>query len=92
MATDGISANKGPQQTSQQSSFKSFEKLADQLNSTIPDRTTTIEEKKKAIAVKKQLLAHPGCPDGAKKELQKDIETIQDEISRIEAQNSSIFD
>ena len=64
-----------------------FETYADRLNNTFPDRTSTIEEKERAIAAKKKIMAHPDCPADTKKVLQKEIAIIQEEIQRM----SSVF-
>ncbi len=86
-SVDKTSSSQGTPQSSE--NFKSY---ADRLNATIPEKTTTIEEKKRVIEVKKKLIAHPQCPDDAKNQLRKDIEILNKEISRLEAQNSSIFE
>ena len=56
-------------------------------NSNLPDQTTTVEQKREAIALKKKLLAHPGCPSETASELKSEIATLESEIRRM----SSIF-
>ena len=41
-----------------------FKSYAEKLNRTFPDRTTTVEEKKQAIAAKEKIMSHPDCPKG----------------------------
>jgi len=89
---DGVSKNGSTQQTSKSKSYEDFGKLADRLNATIPEQTSNIPDKKRAIDIKKQLLAHPNCPSDAKQELQKEIQILEKEIERIENMNSSVFD
>ena len=91
MALDGI-GKKG--NDVQQSSYGDFGTYADKLNKTVPERTSTVEEKKHAIEVKKKIMAHPQCPKDTKAQLQKEIGIIEGEIARINsetAMNSSIF-
>lgn len=64
-----------------------FKTFVEKLNKTFPDRTTTVEEKERAIAAKKKIIAHPDCPADTKKELQKEIQIIEGEIQRM----SSVF-
>lgn len=86
----GIEKTGNSQGTPQSSeSFKSF---ADRLNASIPEQTSTVPEKRNAINVKKQIMAHSGCPSEVKNKLQKEISILEQEIARIEGQNSSIFD
>ena len=73
----------------QESINEDFSDYASKLNSTVPDRTSSIEEKERAIEVKKQIMAHPNCPPEVKKELQQEIKTIETEINRLEQENSS---
>lgn len=87
---DGVSKTTGTQRT--QKNIEPFEKFAKRLNATIPDRTSNISDKNRAIDVKKQLLAHPDCPLDAKAKLQEEIATIEGEIARMQNMNSSIFD
>ena len=63
----------------------------------IPDRTSTVEEKQRAIAAKKKILQHPDCPKETKTALLREIATIEGEIAGIKndertaSMNSSIF-
>ncbi len=63
----------------------------------IPERTTTIEEKERAIEAKKMILNHPDCPQDSKIGLRREIATIEEEIAsireieRTKSMNSSIF-
>ena len=83
MALEGVNNNKKNVSGSKED-FKTF---ADRLNKTFPDRTSTVEEKERAIAAKKKIMAHPDCPADTKKVLQKEIATIESEIQRM----SSVF-
>lgn len=76
--------NYGEGTPKQQGVQENFANYAEGLNKTVPDRTSTIEEKNHAIEVKKRIMAHPDCPQEVKNELQKEINTIEDEIGRIE--------
>lgn len=90
MALGGVNNNQGKQQQVQED-FKTY---ADRLNKTFPDRTSTVEEKERAITAKKKIMAHPGCPADTKTTLQKEINIIEGEIARIKqdtAMNTSIF-
>lgn len=90
MALGGVNNNQGKQQQVQED-FKTY---ADRLNKTFPDRTSTVEEKERAITAKKKIMAHPGCPVDTKTTLQKEINIIEGEIARIKqdtAMNTSIF-
>ena len=84
MALEGVNNN----QKNVSGSKEDFKTFADRLNKTFPDRTSTVEEKERAIAAKKKIMAHPDCPADTKKVLQKEIATIESEIQRI----SSVFD
>ena len=84
MALEGVNNN----QKNVSGSKEDFKTFADRLNKTFPDRTSTVEEKEKAIAAKKKIMAHPDCPADTKKVLQKEIATIKSEIRQI----SSVFD
>lgn len=89
MALGSVNNNQGKQQV--QEDFKTY---ADRLNKTFPDRTSTVEEKERAIAAKKKIMAHPGCPADTKTTLQKEINIIEGEIARIKqetAMNTSVF-
>lgn len=90
MAIDGVN-NK---QMKTQQSYEDFDTFADRLNKTVPDRTSTVEEKKHAIEVKKRIMNHPQCPSDTKVTLRKEIDIIQAEIDRKEhdtAMNTSVF-
>ena len=83
MALEGVNNN----QKNVSGSKEDFKTFADRLNKTFPDRTSTVEEKERAIAAKKKIMAHPDCPADTKKVLQKEIATIEGEIQRM----SSVF-
>ena len=83
MALEGVNNN----QKNVSGSKEDFKTFADRLNKTFPDRTSTVEEKERAIAAKKKIMAHPDCPADTKKELQKEIQIIEGEINRM----SSVF-
>ena len=83
MALEGVNNN----QKNVSGSKEDFKTFADRLNKTFPDRTSTVEEKERAIAAKKKIMAHPDCPADTKKVLQKEIATIESEIQRM----SSVF-
>ncbi len=78
-----------------------FQKFAESINRSIPERTSTVSEKNNVIAAKKRILSHPDCPPEAKAELLKDIQTLEKEIKELEAKekeekhqmviNTSIF-
>ena len=84
MALEGVNNN----QKNVSGSKEDFKTFADRLNKTFPDSTSTVEEKERAIAAKKKIMAHPDCPADTKKVLQKEIATIKSEIRQI----SSVFD
>ena len=91
MALDGVNSNQGEGQQVQED----FGTYAARLNKTFPDRTTTIEEKERAIRAKKLIMAHPQCPAETKATLQKEINIIEGEIARIKyetSMNTSVFD
>lgn len=91
MALDGI-GKKGD--NIQQTRYEDFGAYADRLNKTVPEQTSTVEEKKHAIEVKKRIMAHPQCPDDTKTQLRKEIGIIEGEIARINhetAMNTSVF-
>lgn len=90
MAIDGVNNNQAKLQQKQDD----FGTFADKLNKTVPDRTSTVEEKKHAIEVKKKIMNHPQCPSDTKVNLRKEIGIIQAEIDRMEhdtAMNTSVF-
>lgn len=53
----------------------------------VPDGTTTIEQKEKAIQAKKNIMKHPECSATSKAMLQKEIAVINGEIARAELEN-----
>ena len=75
----------------------SFDRFVERAYAGIPDRTSTIEEKERAIAAKKKILAHPSCPESSKATLRQEIATIEGEIAGIKneqrnaSMNSSVF-
>ena len=75
-----------------------FQAFVDQQYQGIPDRTTTVEQKERAIEAKKAILEHPDCPNSSKAEIQNEIATIENEIKTMKEEernrrmNSSIFD
>lgn len=74
-----------------------FDKFVERAYSGIPEQTSTVEEKEKAIAAKKKILQHPDCPKESKSILLQEISTIEGEIASIKnanrtaSMNSSIF-
>ena len=90
MALDGVNNNQGNQKQVQED----FNTYAERLNKSFPDRTSTIEEKERAIAAKKKIMSHPDCPPDTKAVLQKEINVIEKEITEIQkdtSRNTSIF-
>ena len=90
MALGGVNNNQGKQQQVSED----FNSYAERLNKSFPDRTTTIEEKERAIAAKKKIMAHPKCPDDTKTALRREISIIEGEIARMKqetAMNTSVF-
>ena len=85
MAIDSIGANFN--QVRSQKDLVSFDEYSDRLNNSIPQVTTTVEQKRKAIAIKKQIMAHPACPLEVKQVLLNEIKIIQNEINGM----SSVF-
>ena len=83
MALEGVNNN----QKNVSGGKEDFKTFAERLNKTFPDRTSTVEEKERAIAAKKKIMAHPDCPADTKKVLQKEIAIIESEIQRM----SSVF-
>ena len=87
---DGVNNSQGKDQQVQED----FNSYAEKLNRSFPDRTTTIEEKERAIAAKKKIMAHPKCPADTKTALRREIDIIENEIARMKqetALNTSIF-
>lgn len=70
-----------------------FNQFVEKQYAGIPDRTTTIEDKEKAIKAKKEILKHPDCPESSKATIRKEIATIEEEIQAIkdEKMNKSVF-
>ena len=71
-----------------------FEAFVQRQYGGIPDRTTTIDQKKRAIAAKKRIIAHPQCPSSSKPVIKNEISKIESEIIAMQrelAMNSSIF-
>ena len=60
-----------------------FEEFVQKAYAGIPDRTSTIEDKQKAILAKVSILNHPNCPEETKAVLQQEIATINNEINQI---------
>lgn len=75
----------------------SFEKFVQRVYACIPERTSTVEQKERAIGAKKRILNHPDCPREFRNQILKEIEIIKDEIEGMksdahnEKMNSSIF-
>lgn len=75
----------------------SFNEFVEKTYAGIPERTSTIEQKEKAIKAKKKILQHPDCPREKRAEILKEIKTIEGEIAGIkeaehnQAMNSSVF-
>lgn len=78
-------------------SMNKFDQFVENAYKGIPERTTTVEEKERAIAAKKKILQHPDCPKETKTALLREIATIEGEIAGIKndertaSMNSSIF-
>lgn len=75
----------------------SFSKFVENAYRGIPEQTSTLEDKERAIAAKKKILNHPNCPNETKAQLRKEISIIEGEIAGIKSEqrsqsmNSSIF-
>lgn len=75
-----------------------FSTFVDQQYRGIPEQTSTIEDKQRAIKAKKAILKHPDCPNSSKAKIKEEIATIENEIKEMQAQehaakmNKSIFD
>lgn len=75
----------------------SFSEFVEKAYQGIPDRTSTVEEKQRAIAAKKKILQHPDCPREKRAEILNEIKIIEGEIAGIKesehnlAMNSSVF-
>lgn len=75
----------------------SFSAFVENAYKGIPDRTTTISDKEKAIEAKKKILNHPDCPNKSKTEIRNEIAIIEGEIAsmkkeaRSQSMDSSIF-
>ena len=78
-------------------SMNKFEQFVENAYRGIPEQTSTVEEKEKAIAAKKKILQHPNCPKETKTALLREIATIEGEIAGIKneqrnaSMNSSMF-
>ena len=78
-------------------SMNKFEQFVENAYRGIPEQTSTVEEKEKAIAAKKKILQHPNCPKETKTALLREIATIEGEIAGIKneqrnaSMNSCIF-
>ncbi len=66
-------------------SGQSFDEFVARAYQGIPDRTTTVEDKQKAILAKISILNHPECPQESKSVLLQEIAIINDEINRIKS-------
>ena len=65
----------------------SYKAYCKQQYAGVPDGTTTIEQKEKAIQAKKNIMKHPECSATSKAMLQKEIAVIKGEIARAELEN-----
>ena len=78
-------------------SMNKFDQFVENAYRGIPEQTSTVRDKERAIAAKKKILQHPDCPAKSKVALKKEIEIIEGEIAGIkeqernEAMNSSVF-
>ena len=78
-------------------SMNKFDQFVENAYRGIPERTSTVEEKERAITAKKKILQHPDCPKETKTALLREIATIEGEIAGIKndertaSMNSSIF-
>ena len=78
-------------------STNKFNQFVENAYRGIPERTSTVEEKERAIAAKKKILQHPDCSKKTKTALLHEIATIEGEIAGIKndektaSMNSSIF-
>ena len=78
-------------------SMNKFDQFVENAYRGIPERTSTVEEKERAIAAKKKILQHPDCPKETKTALLREIATIEGEIAGIKndertaSMNNSIF-
>ncbi len=70
-----------------------FNAFVEKQYSGIPESTSTIADKEKAIKAKKEILKHPDCPQSSKVEIRKEIATIEAEIETMKSEqmNTSIF-
>lgn len=62
-----------------------FEAFAKRMYNGIPDRTTNVNDKQKAILAKVAIMNHPQCPEASKAELMNEISTINSEIMQIKS-------
>ena len=78
-------------------SMNKFDQFVENAYKGIPERTSTVEEKERAIVAKKKILQHSDCPKETKTALLREIATIEGEIAGIKneqrnaSMNSSIF-
>jgi uncharacterized protein with PIN domain len=90
----GLAIGENDNYDKQKQNYADFNSYAESLNRTVPDRTSTIEEKEAAIKVKKRIMEHPQCSKEMQRTLQGEIDTIQGEIDAMErenAMNTSVF-
>ena len=75
----------------------SFNEFVEKAYAGIPEQTSTVRDKERAIEAKKKILQHPDCPRTSRAAILKEIETIENEIKTMKAEareqsmNSSIF-
>ena len=61
-----------------------FEDFVKEAYNGIPDVTTTVEEKQRAISAKLKILSHPQCPELSKNQIRAEIAQIREEIKRMQ--------
>ena len=64
-------------------SMNKFDQFVKNAYRGIPERTSTVEEKERAIAAKKKILQHPDCSKKTKTALLREIASIEGEIAGI---------
>ena len=62
-----------------------FDTFVQKAYAGIPDRTTNINDKQKAILAKVAIINHPNCPEETKLELARELKILNDEIMEIKA-------
>ena len=62
-----------------------FDTFVQKAYAGIPDSTTNINDKQKAILAKVAIINHPNCPEDTKLELAKELKILNDEIMGIKA-------